>query len=64
MKNQQIAMKHLLEKDPTALYYRVRNFFREDVNSNNIRLIELDNSGDSTPSFAIVEFQARNKIDP
>ena len=38
-------------------------FFRKDVNTNNSWTFELGNSGESTPSFIIVGFQARNKID-
>ena len=44
------------------MYYTERSVFRKDVNTNNNWKFELGNSGESTPSFVIVGFQARNKI--
>ena len=61
--NQQLVMDQLLNKDPTELYYTERTIFRNDVNTNNNWTFELGNSGESTPIFVIVGFQARNKID-
>ena len=63
MENQQLVMNQILDKDPTELYYIERIVFRKDVNTNNNWTFELGNSGESTPSFVIVAFQARNKID-
>ena len=45
-----------------------RTVFRKDVNTNNNWTFELGNSGGSngelsTPTFVIVRFQARNKVD-
>ena len=40
-----------------------RTVFRKDVNTKNNWKFELGNSGESTPTFVIVGFQARNKID-
>ena len=61
--NQQLVMDQILDKDPTELYYMERIVFRKDVNTNNNWTFELGNSGESTPTFVIVAFQARNKID-
>ena len=63
MENQQLVMDQILDKDPTELYYIERVVFRKDVNTNNNWTFELGNSGESTPTFVIVGFQARNKID-
>ena len=63
LENQQLVMDQILDKDPTELYYMERIVFRKDVNTNNSWTFELGNSGESTPSFIIVGFQARNKID-
>ena len=63
LENQQLVMDQILDKDPTELYYMERIVFRKDVNTNNNWTFELGNSGESTPSFVIVGFQARNKID-
>ena len=63
LENQQLVMNQILDKDPTELYYIERVVFRKDVNTNNNWTFELGNSGESTPSFIIVGFQARNKID-
>ena len=63
LENQQFMMDQLLNKDPTELYYMELIVFREDVNTNNNWTFDLGNSGESTPIFVIVGFQARNKID-
>ena len=63
MENQQLVMDQILDKDPTELYHIERVVFRKDVNTNNNWTFELGNSGESTPTFVIVAFQARNKID-
>ena len=63
MENQQLVMDQILDKDPTELYYIERVVFRKDVNTNNNWKFELGNSGESTPTFVIVGFQARNKND-
>ena len=63
LENQQLVMDQILDKDPTELYYIERVVFRKDVNTNNNWIFELGNSGESTPTFVIVAFQARNKID-
>ena len=63
MESQQLVMDQILDKDPTELYYMERIVFRKDVNTNNNWTFELGNSGESTPSFIVVGFQARNKID-
>ena len=63
MENQQLVMDQILDKDPTELFYMERIVFRKDVNTNNNWTFELGNSGESTPTFIIVGFQARNKID-
>ena len=61
--NEQLVHNQILNKDPTELYYTEQNVFRKDVNTNNNWTLELGNSGESTPTFVIVGFQARNKID-
>ena len=63
LENQQIVMDQLLNKDPTELYYIERTVYRKDVNTNNNWTFDLGTSGESTPTFVIVSFQARNKID-
>ena len=63
MENQQLVMDQILDKDPTEIYYMERIVFRKDVNTNNNWTFELGSSGESTPSFIIVGFQARNKVD-
>ena len=63
LENQQIVMDQLLDKSPTELYYLERSVFRKDVNTNNNWTFELGNSGESTPIWIIVGFQARNKSD-
>ena len=63
MENQQLVMDQILDKDPTEIYYTERVVFRKDVNTNNNWTFELGNSGESTPTFVVVAFQARNKID-
>ena len=63
LENQQLVMDQILDKDPTELFYTERVVFRKDVNANNNWTFELSNSGELTPSFVIVGFQARNKID-
>ena len=63
LENQQLVMDQILDKDPTEIYYMERIVFRKDVNTNNNWTFELGNSGESTPTFVIVGFQARNKID-
>ena len=45
------------------MYYTECIVYRNDVNTNNNWTFELGNSGESTPPFVIVGFQARNKID-
>ena len=42
--------------------YTEHSVFRKDVNTNNNWTFELGNSGESTPTFVIVGFQARNKF--
>ena len=67
LENQQLDMDQLLNKDPTELFYTERTVFRKYVSTNNSWTIELGNSGgeaaQSTPTFVIVGFKARNKID-
>ena len=63
LENQQGMMDQLLKQDPNELFYMERIVFRKDVNTNNNWTFDLGNSGESTPSFVIVGFQARNKID-
>ena len=56
-----------MNKDPTDLNYIERTVFRKDVNTNNNWTLKLGNSGGEaahlTPTFLIVGFLARNKID-
>ena len=63
LENQQLVLNQILKKDPTELFYTELTVFRKDVNTNNNWTFELANSGESTPIFVIVGFQARNKID-
>ena len=71
IENQQLVMDQILYKDPTELSYTERNIFRKDVNTNSSWTFELGNAGGScrgssgieSPTFVIVGFQARNKID-
>ena len=63
IENQQLVMYQILNKDPTELSYTERIIFRKDVNTNSNWTFELGNAGTSTPTFVIVGFQARNKID-
>ena len=63
IENQQLVMDQILNKDPTELSYTERTIFRKDVNTNSNWTFELGSSGTSTPTFVIVGFQARNKID-
>ena len=63
VENQQLVLNQILNKDPTELYFTERTGFRKDVNTNSNWTFELGNAGTSTPTFVIVGFQARNKID-
>ena len=63
MENQQLVMDQILDKDPTEIFFTERTVFRKDLNTNNNWTFELGNSGESTPTFVIVGFQARNKND-
>ena len=63
IENQQLLMDQLLNKDPTELSYAERIVFRRDVSTNNNWTFELGNSGESSPTFVIIGFQARDKID-
>ena len=67
IENQQLVMEQTLNKDPTELHYIERIVFRKDVNTNNNWTFELGNSGGSyrgsSPTFVIVGFHARKKID-
>ena len=63
LENQQLVLNQTLNKDPTELYYTERTVFRKDVNTINNWTFELGTSGISTPTFASIGFQARNKID-
>ena len=63
LENQQLVMDQILDKDPTEILYTERVDFRKDVNTNNNWTFELGNSGESTPTFVTVGFQARNKMD-
>ena len=64
LENQQFVMDQILKKDPTELSYTERIIFRKDVNTNSNWTFELGNSNnESCPTFVIVGFQARNKID-
>ena len=67
IENQQLVMNQILNKNPTELFYTERIIFRKDVNTISNWTFELGNaggsSGESCPTFVIVGFQARNKID-
>ena len=67
IENQQLVMDQILNKDPTELSYTERIIFRKDVITNSSWTFELGNAGGSSgiesPTFVIVGFQARNKID-
>ena len=71
IENQQLVMDQILNKNPTELSYTERILFRKDVNTNSSWTFELGNaggdsyrsSGIESPTFVIVGFQARNKID-
>ena len=67
LENQQFVMDQILNKDPTELSYTERIIFRKDVNTNSNWTFELGSAGgeaaQSCPTFVIVGFQARNKID-
>ena len=63
IENQQLVMDQILNKDPTELSYTERIIFRKEVNTNSNWTFELGSAGTSTPTFVIVGFQARNKID-
>ena len=67
LENQQLVMDQILNKDPTELSYTERIIFRKDVNTNSNWTFELGSAGGSSgiesPTFVIVGFQARNKID-
>ena len=63
LENQQLVMDQILDKDPTELSYTERIIFRKDVNTNSNWTFELGSSGIELPTFVIVGFQARNKID-
>ena len=56
-------MDQLLNNDPTELNYMKRIVFKKGLNTNSNWTFDLGNSGESTPTFVIVGFQARNKID-
>ena len=67
IENQQLVLNQILDKDPTELSFTERTVFRKDVNTNNSWTFELGNAGGNSgiesPTFVIVGFQARNKID-
>ena len=63
LENQQFVMDQILNKDPTELSYTERIIFRKNVNTNSNWTFELGSAGESCPTFVIVGFQARNKID-
>ena len=63
MENQQLVMDEILDKDPIETFYTGRTVFRKDVNTNISWTFELGNSGKSTPTYVVVGFQARKKID-
>ena len=70
LENQQLVLNQILNKNPTELFYSERTVF-EGVNTNNNWTFESGNSGgedargatQSTPTWVIVGFQARNKLD-
>ena len=61
MENQQLVMKQVRVNSTTELYYIERIDFRKDVNTSSWAF-ELKVSGESSPIFVVVGFQARNKI--
>ena len=71
LENQQFVMDQILNKDPTEIFFTERIIFRKDVNTNSNWTFELGSAGggsygeaaQSCPTFVIVGFQARNKID-
>ena len=63
LENQQLVLNQRLNKNPTELSFTERTVFRIDVNTNNNWTFELGNSGESTPTFVFVGFQAKKKID-
>ena len=67
IENQQLVMDQILNKNPTELSYTERIIFRKDVKTNSNWTFELGSSGSEAaqtcPTFVIVGFQARNKID-
>ena len=63
MENQQLVMDQILDKDPTEIFYTERTVFRKDVNTNKSWTFKLGNSGESTPTYVVVGFQTRHKID-
>ena len=71
IESQQLVMDQILNKDPTELSYTERSIFRKDVNTNSSWTFQLGNaggdsyrsSGIESPTFVIVGFQARTKID-
>ena len=71
IENQQLVMDQILNKDTTELSYTERIIFRKDVNTSSSWTFELGNAGGNaggssgieSPTFVIVGFQARNKID-
>ena len=63
LEKQQLVLDQIINKDPTELSYTERTVFRKDVNTNNNWTFGLGNRGESTSTFVIVGFQARNKID-
>ena len=63
LENPQLVLNQILNNNPTELSFTERTVFRKDINTNNNWTFELGNSGESTPSFVIVGFQTRNKID-
>ena len=68
LENQQFVMDQILNKDPTEIFFTERIIFRKDVNTISNWTFELGSAGgnsnnESCPTFVIVGFQARNKID-
>ena len=63
IENQQLVLNQILKKDPTDMSFTERTVFRKDVNTNNNWTYVVGISGESTPTFVIVGFQARNKSD-
>ena len=63
LENQHLVINQILDKPPIELYYFERSVFRKVVTTNNVRILELGNSRESTQTHLIVGFQARYKID-